>query len=427
MTTPGPAGRINEAELSLFQLLKPEVIANPYPFYRRLREYEPVHWDPYMHSWIVTTYAECVLALSKYKAARIPSLERLEALGLSVLAPHAALMLRQILFMDGPPHLHLRAMCMVAFTPKRIEAMKQVALNSANELIDRVVEKGSFDLVADFAGPYPAIILATLMGLPTEDGAQLKAWSANVSELLGNFEHDPRRVKELVVSLENLRSYLIGKIDRRETELRDGVITALMDAEVDGAYLSVDDVVANVMLIIAGGFEEPANLICCGMFSLLQKPDLLARLKHQPDIGPSAVEELLRFESPTQHTGRVAPEDTTLGGKQIRKGDMVTIVLGAANRDPLRFPDPDTLDLTRDDNRHLSFGWATHYCLGAPFTRLMGQVAFETLLRRLPGLKLLTHTPEWRTMASLRGISSLPVAFDAQAAIALAEGQSHVH
>jgi cytochrome P450 len=427
MTKSLSGGRINQAEFSLFQLLKPEVIADPSPFYRRLREHEPVHWDPYLHSWVVTSYAECVAVLSKYRAARLPSLEHLDAMGLTMLAPHVALMLRQILFMDGPAHMHLRAMCMVAFTPKRVELMRKVTSARAHELIDRACESGRMDLVADFAGPYPAIILANLMGLPAEDGQQLKSWSADVSELLGNFEHNPSRVQYLVASLENLRNYLIRKIDNRNTELQEGVITALLDAEVDGARLPADDVVANVMLIIAGGLEEPANLICCGMFSLLQRPRLLAQLRDNPEIGPAAVEELLRFESPTQHTGRVAPEDTVLAEKHIRKGDMVTVVLAAANRDPLRFSDPDTLDLTRVDNRHLSFGWATHYCLGAPFTRLMGQVAFEALLYRLPGLRLLTEKPEWRSMASLRGISSLPVAFDAKAAVALGKGLVNVH
>jgi cytochrome P450 len=413
------AAKVNEAAYSLFQLLKPEVIADPYPLYRKLREYEPVHWDPFLHSWVVTSYAECVTALTKYKAARTPTPEHLEAMGLGVLAPHAGMMLKQILFMDGPAHAHLRAMCMVAFTPRRVELMRDVTRESANRLIDEVAAKGKIDLVQDFSGMYPALVLAKLMGLPPEDSEQLKHWSYDVSELLGNFEHNPDRVKTLVKSLEEIRAYLTAKLTDRRHELSEGVISALSEAEVDGVRLSVDDIVANALLIYAGGLEEPSNLISCGILTLLQRPDKLEQLRDHPEIAPQAVEELVRFEAPTQQTGRLAPEDTVLGGKSIRKGDMVTIVVAAANRDPLRFHDPDILDLTRADNRHLSFGWAAHYCIGAPFTRLMGQVAFGTLLRRLPELSLAAQKPQWRSMASLRGLASLPLEFDSQAAMTL--------
>jgi len=304
--------------------------------------------------------------------------------------------------------------------------MRQVTQDSANRLIDKILSSGKIDLPKDFSGMYPAFVLANLMGLPVEDSEQLKRWSTDVSELLGNFEHEPDQVKVLAKSLEQIRDYLTAKLTSRRSELKEGVISALADAEVDGTKLSVEQIVANAILIYAGGLEEPSNLISCGMLSLLQRPEALAQLRDHPEIGPSSVEELVRFEAPTQHTGRLAPEDTTLGDKQIRKGDMVTIVVAAANRDPLRFPDPDRLDLTRADNRHLSFGWASHYCIGAPFTRLMGQVAFETLLRRLPGLTLTDAKLKWRGMASLRGLASLPLEFDATAAMAVAGAGRHV-
>jgi pimeloyl-[acyl-carrier protein] synthase len=419
MTTLKHAAKIDEAEYSLFQLLKPEVIADPYPLYRRLREFEPVHWDPFLHSWVVTSYAECVVVLGKYKAARTPSLEQLEAMGLSVLAPYAGMMLKQILFMDGPMHARLRAVCMSAFSPRRIELMRQTLRDNANALLDGIVAQGEMDLVSDFARPFPAFVLATLLGLPTSDGNQLRIWGSDVSELLGNFEHDQDRVSELLVSLEAIRSYMVTMVTERRGELYDGVLSALLEAEVDGARLTPDEIVANAILVVAGGFEESANLIGCGMYSLFQRPEQFAQMRDHPEIHQSAVEELLRFEAPTQQTGRLAPEDAVLGGQQIRKGDMVTVVLGAANRDPQRFPNPDRLDLTRADNRHLSFGWASHYCVGAPFSRLMGQAAFEALFRRLPGLTLVTQKPEWRNMAFLRGITSLQVEFDAQAATAV--------
>jgi hypothetical protein len=168
--------------------------------------------------------------------------------------------------------------------------------------------------------------------------------------------------------------------------------------------------------MIAGGLEETTNLIGNGMYSLLQRPEQLAELRDHPQIIHSAIEEILRFESPTQHTGRLAPEDIVLGGKKIRKGDSLTAVVAAANRDPTRFIEPDRLNLSRTDNRHVAFGWASHYCLGAPLSRLAGQIAFVALLQRLPGLTLRTTSPRWRGMAAMRGILSLQVGFDSQLA-----------
>ena len=413
MSMPRPSSRKFEAEYSLFQQLKPEVMANPYPLYRKLREFEPVHWDPFLHSWVVTSYAECVAVLSKYKAARTPAPEYLEAMGLSVLAPYAAMMLKQIMFQDPPVHAGMRAMCAIAFTPKRIEGLRQNAEAMANGLIDRIVDRGGrMDVVADFAVPFPSLFLTAMMGLPASDSSQLKQWAADVAELIGNFEHDPDRIQKLVTSLEQLRVYLTEKVIEQRARPCDGVLSALLAAEIEGVRLSEEEIVANAVLICSGALEEPTNLISCGMFSLLQRPEALAQLREHPEIAQTAVEELLRFESPTQHTGRLAPEDVVLGGKQIRKGDLVTAVVAAANRDPLRFHEPDRLDLTRADNRHLAFGWASHYCLGAPLARMTGQAAFTALLRRLPSLALITKEPQWRGMAALRGIVSLEVEFD---------------
>jgi len=416
MTTARQIARKKEAEYSLFQQLNPEVVANPYPLYRKLREYEPVHWDPFMHSWVVTSYAECVTVLSKYKAARTPTPEYLEAMGLAVLAPYAGMMLKQVMYMDPPIHASVRAMCAVGFTPKRMEMLRLRTMEIANELIDRVIERGSMDLIADFAAPFPATVLASLLGVPVTDHEQLKHWGTDVAELVGNFEHNPDRIKQLAKSLEEIRTYLTEKLAEQRERPQEGLLSALLEAEANGVRLSDEEIVANAILICTGSLEEPANLIGCGMFSLLQRPEDLAQLRGHPEIVQTAVEELLRFESPTQHTGRLAPEDVVLGGKQLRKGDLVTAVLGAANRDPLRFTEPDRLDLLRTDNRHLAFGWASHYCIGAPLARVMAQAAFPSLLRRLPGLKLTDAKPEWRVMAALRGIVSLRVEFNSKAA-----------
>jgi len=426
MTTARQATRKKEAEYSLFQQLNPEVVADPYALYRRLREYEPVHWDPFMHSWVVTSYTECVTVLSKYKAARTPTPESLETMGLGVLAPYAGMMLKQVMYLDPPVHASVRAMCSVGFAPKRMEMLRLRTVEIAEELIDRVIDRGEMDLIADFAATFPAIVLASLLGVPVADHVLLKYWATDVAELVGNFEHNPDRIKQLAQSLEEIRAYLTERLAEQRERPQEGLLSALLEAEANGLRLSEEEIVANAILICTGSLEEPANLIGCGMFSLLQRPDELAQLREHPEIVQTAVEELLRFESPTQHTGRLAPEDVVLGGKQIRKGDLVTAVIGAANRDQLRFAEPDRLDLMRADNRHLAFGWASHYCVGAPLARLMAQAAFPALLRRLPGLDLVTKKPEWRGMAALRGIVSLRVEFDAKRARAESVGVAHV-
>jgi len=340
MTTLKQASRAKEAEYSLYQLLKPEAIADPYPLYRKIREFEPVHWDPFLHSWVVTSYAECVTVLSRFKAGRTPTPEYLEAMGLAVLGPYAELMLKQVLFVDPPVHTRLRGACAIAFTPKKIEALRGTIDRIANELIDGVVERGEMELMNEFAGPFPAHVLAALMGLPSSDCIQLRVWANDMTELIGNFEHNPDRLQQLVKGVEELRLYLAAELAVQKKAPTEGFLSALLASEVDGARLDDEEIVANAMLMIAGGLEEPSNLIACGMLSLLQRPEQMEQLRANAAIGASAVEELLRFESPTQQTGRVAPEDIELGGKQIRKGDLVTAVVAAANRDPHKFVDP---------------------------------------------------------------------------------------
>ncbi len=411
---PQPAVRSQEAEYSLFQLLRPGAIADPYPLYKKLREFEPVHWDPYLNSWVVTSYAECLIALQKFQASRTPSQESLEDMGLEVLQPYAKLMLKQLLFLDPPSHTRIRSMCSSAFTPRRMEIMRERLTQIAHALIDQVAAKGCMDLVADFARPFPALVLATLIGLPEQDSERLIHWAGALSELLGNFEHDPDSVEGLVASCLELQTYLHGVLADQRLHPGAGVMSAMMSSEVEGEpSLTDEEIVANVMLMIGGGLEEPANLICVGMLSMLQQHGSLAQLADLPSAMPCAVEELLRFNSSTQHTGRVAPEDLVLGGKNIRKGQSVTVVLAAANRDPLRFANPDKLDLTRQDNRHLAFGWAAHYCLGAPLARLAGQIALTALVGRLKDFAPGTAEPRWRQTSAMRGLLSLPLKFAA--------------
>jgi cytochrome P450 len=406
------AVRVDPA-LSLYQLLDPAVLADPYPLYRRLREHDPVHWDTFLHAWVVTSYAGSVTVLRDFSADRTPAPEQVKALGLASLEPIAQVMAKQMLFMDAPTHTRLRKLCSTAFTPRRVDAMRSHIQDITERLLDDVVARGRMDVIADFANPLPAIVTAELLGVPTSDHEQLKSWSADFAEMLGNFQHNPDRAGRVLRSLQDMTAYFRSAIREQERNPRDGLIHSLMTAEVDGARLTEEEVIANTIVTMVGGQETTTNLIGNGLLTLLKNPEQLALLRDNPSIIETAVEELLRYESPSQHTARLAPDDVMLGGKLIRKRDAVMAVMAAANRDPERFPEPDRLDLTRKDNRHLAFGWAAHFCFGAPLARMEGQIAFATLLRRLPDLKLEPARLEWRENLGLRGLKSLPVTFTA--------------
>jgi cytochrome P450 len=410
-----PASGVEEANdenLSLLRLLNPEVLSNPYALYRALREYDPVHWDPYMHAWVVTSYPEVVTVLKNYSADRTPQPAYLDQLGLSLMKPFAEVMLQQMMFMDGAMHARLRNICAAAFTPRRVEELRAVIESIADELIDKVIASGRLDMIADFANPLPAIVTAQLLGVPIEDHEQLHAWVLDLAEVLGNFQHHPDRVAEIVRSLEDLKNYVAARMEEQRSRPTQGLIYSLMTAEVDGQRLSDEQVIANVIITLIGGHETTTNLITSGFLTLLRDPDSLQQLRNHPEIIGSAVEELLRFESPVQHTARIAPADMDLGGKKIKKDARVVAVLAAANRDPNRFPDPDRLDLLRPDNRHLAFGWAAHFCFGAPLARMEGQIAFNKLLRRLSRPALLDKKLDWRENAGLRGLIALNISFD---------------
>jgi cytochrome P450 len=408
----GDISRSVAAEPSLYHLIDPTVLADPYPLYRRLRTERPVHWDPFLHSWVVTRYADVIHVLHDFSADRTPSPEDLTKKGLAALNPIAQVMVRQMLFMDKPDHTRLRALAQAAFTCGRIESLRSHIQDIADSLIDKVLANGRMDLIADFASPMPAIVTAEMFGVPTDHHEQLKSWSADFAEMLGNFQHNPGRTARVLKTVEDMTTYFRAAMREQRNSTRNGLIGAMINAEIDGGRLSEDEIVANLIVTMVGGQETTTNLIGNGILTLLRHPAELETLRNDSCLIPSAVEELLRFESPSQHTARIAPADTTIGGQIIRKGQAVIAVMAAANRDPDRFIEPDRLDLRRADNRHVAFGWAAHFCFGAPLARLEGQIAFETLLRRFPNLALDQSQPvTWRHNLGLRGLNALHVTF----------------
>jgi pimeloyl-[acyl-carrier protein] synthase len=405
------AAAVSDPSLSLFQLLYPETLADPYPLYHRLRREDPVHWDHFLHTWVVTSYADVSTVLHHFSATRTPTPDHLSSLGLSDLVPIAKVLVRQMLFLDAPAHGRIRTLASKAFTPRRVEALRAHIEAITDSLLDVVQARGRMDVIADLADPLPAIVTAEMLGLPVSDREQLTVWSTEFAEALGNLQHNPDHSSHLLKSLEDMCSYFHDAVEHHRKHPGDDLICALLHAEVDGDKLSEEEVVANSIMLMTGGQETTTNLIGNGVLTLLRNPEQWERLRADSQLIPSAIEELLRFESPIQYTSRLAPKDVEMGGKTIRKGQAVIAIMAAANRDPERFGDPDRLDLSRENNRHLAFAVGPHFCFGAPLARLEGASAFKAMLRRMPNLRLEPGPISWRQNLGFRGLTSLPVSF----------------
>src|SRR5271155_2063275 len=298
--------------LSLYQLLDPEVLANPYPLYHRLRNEDPVHWDPFLHAWVVTRYEDVLTVLHKFSAERTPTPEKLQEMGLSAMGPIAKGMVQQMLFMDPPAHTRIRGLAAHAFTPARVEVLRGQIQRIVNDLIDAVESKNGMDVIAELAEPLPAIGTAGMLGVPASDWRQLKTWSADFAEMLGNFQHNPERVEHMLRTVQNLVDYFRDAIRQQMEQPREGLIHSLLTAEIDGDKLPHEEIIANTIVTMVGGQETTTNLIGSGLLSLLRNPSQLEMLRSDFSLIPSAVEELLRYESPSQHTARLAPEDTEM-------------------------------------------------------------------------------------------------------------------
>ena len=400
---------VDERQLSLFRLYDPEVLANPYPFYHLLQREDPVHWDPFLHAWVVTRYEDVIMVLRSFSAKCAPQPERLAEIGLSSMSEIGRTMVRQMLFMDPPVHTSLRGICSFAFTPHRVESLRRHIQAIVNSLLEPHLAACRSELMGDFANRLPAIVMAELLGVPTSDHERLKEWSADFAEILGNLQHSADSAARTLQSLEEMSDYFQAAIQEQRQHPGSGLIAALTTAQLDGQRLSEESIIANCILLTVGGQETTPNLIGNGMLSLLRHPDQMSRLRHDPSLLSSAIEELLRYEAPSQHTTRIAPEDTQLGSRAIRKQQSVIAVMGAANRDPDRFIDPDRLDITRQDNRHLAFGAGAHFCFGAPLARIEGQIALSTLFERTSDIRPGVGESGLAGEPGLRGLKALPL------------------
>jgi len=386
--------------------------SNPFPVYARLREEAPVFRIKAPGNevgWLVTRYEDVaqVLKHGGISKDRLGSMTAEQRAKLPWFFRFFTPLVQNMLSRDPPDHTRLRALVHKAFTPRLIERLRSRVQTLSDELLDAAARKGSMDLVAEYAFLLPVTIIAEMLGVPPGDYRKFQHWS---NRLVSNT--DMTDVLLSIPSVVMFTRYLRKLIAQRRTSLGDDLLSALIQAEEAGDKLTPDELVSMAFLLLVAGHETTVNLISGGTLALLQHPEQLERLRKEPGLIEPAVEELLRYASPVEiSTERIAREDITVSGVTIPRGDLVFAVLASANRDERQFKDPNTLDLGREPNKHVSFGLGIHYCLGAPLARLEGQIAVQTLVNRFPNLRLATpaESLKWRTGVLMRGPKKLPV------------------
>ena len=396
-------------------LLTPEYLANPYAYYAALRDAEPVYWSARLNAWMLTRFADVHAAL---KDPRLISSRRVSSYADSL--PSTTREQMQPLFyqfdkwignMDAPDHTRLRRLVNVAFTGRMVEGLRGDIEELVAELLDAVQASGRMDFVADFAYPLPAIVIARMLGVPAERREQFMRWSDNLTAYSGTGRADPDIAQAASRSAAELTALFKELADVRRTAPQPDLLSRLVEAEEEGDRLTEQELLGMCGFLIVAGHETTMALLSNGMLALLRYPDQLQRLRDEPELIGSAVEEMLRFDSPIQHQTRSAAVAVEIGGRRIEAGHRVMPFLGAANRDPEKFNEPDRFDISRDPNPHLAFGFGPHYCIGAPLARLEAEIAMAAILQRCTHLELVDDQPPFRHHTSQRNPTRLPIVF----------------
>ena len=408
---------IEETELELDNFFA--TMQDPYPAYAYLREHDPVHWNPMFNCFTLTRYDDVNMVFSDYKRfsadiwARVPEFfvdEDEESMRyLKQIVPFLAYNLQG---MDPPGHTRQRTLMMKTFTPRMIESFRPRVQKLVDELIDQRLAEGQMDLVADLAYPLPSNVILDILSIPRSGRPYIRASSEAINEFVATLLFIGSRVwPRLAAVFADVTTYLKSLIAERREHPGEDLLTKMVLAEENGDMLSEDEIVIATNFLLFAGHETTANLIGVGMYNLLQNPDQLEQLRRDPSKIPAAVEELLRYVSPVHMLARRALQEVTIRGVTIPPDSSIYLLVGAANRDPEKFADPEKLDINRPAVRSLGFGYGIHFCIGAALARLESQVAFETIIRRLPDLRMMEDVAIFRPNYSLRGLTALPVAF----------------
>ena len=386
--------------------LSARMVRDPYPLYARMRERDPVHRSRLTGAWMFTRHGDVDTILrDPRRFASDPRKGTLSPRQARLLPPAEEYTL---LFLDPPDHTRLRALVNKAFTRRAVKALEPRIRAILAALLDAVDDSSAFDLMEAVARPMPVIVIAEMLGVPPEDRARFRQWSAQRARLLEpTIGMRERRIG--AAASEAFDAYFRAIIEQRRTDPRDDILSALVEAEHEGERLTEREMLNMLRLLVIAGNETTTNLIGNGLLALLCHPAELERVREEPGLIPSAVEELLRYDSPSQATFRRVVEDCEVNGFALRRRDNVVVLIGAANRDPAAFDDPERLDVTRDAGTHLSFGRGIHHCLGAQLARLEGRIAFEMLIERFPRIELRTERVRFRKTMVFRGLEALPL------------------
>ena len=390
----------------------PDFIADPYPVYRRLRDEHPILWNPETGQWLLSRHADVNRLLRDRRLGRTYLHQSTHAeMGRpdppAWQAPFHELNDAGMLDLEPPDHTRIRRLVLQAFTPRTVEAMRMRIQAVVDRLIDDFAGAGEVDLIADLAEPLPVTVIADLLGIPEADRHNLRPWSGDMC-LMYELNPSEEAAQRAVQASEEFGGYLRALLAERRTRPGDDLISALAAVVDDGDTLTENELVATCVLLLNAGHEASVNGAGNGWWTLFRDPEALARLRADPGLMPTAIEELLRFETPLSLFERWVLEPIEVDGLGIPRGAEVALLFGSANRDPVAFTDPDALDLGRHPNPYLSFGAGIHYCLGAPLAKLELGIAFETMLRRVPRLEPI-ETPRWKPTFVLRGLQALRV------------------
>ncbi len=400
-------------EFSFETIFTPEIVANPYPLYRQLRETSPALHLPEQNLLVVSSYELCQALVRHRQLGHIedPRMTE-EQLAARRASPAIDNLRHMMLFQNPPDHTRLRGLVVKAFDARRVEAMRGRIAVIAENLVDRFADAGRGDLVSLFLHPLPVIVICDLLGIPERDREQFVGGGRVRGRLIDPTPMTPEELEDANRGMLESQAYFQGLCDERRSNPRDDLITALVESETDHGKLTREELTANIQLLFAAGHETTVNLMGNALLALYRNPEQLALLKREPGLMPQAVEEFLRYDSSVQLTGRGALADMEFAGMTIARGTQVIALLAAANRDPAVFDRPDEFDIAREGIRPLSFGGGVHYCLGAQLARLEVAEALTVLFRRLPELALddIEH-PDWKRTITLRGVVSLPASW----------------
>jgi cytochrome P450 len=390
----------------------PEVRRNPFPVYSQLQDDDPVHWSESLRSWVLTRYDDVrQVAMSDVMSPdRLrPFYAQLKGERREILAEVMRYLSLWMVFRDPPEHTRLRRLVSTAFTPRSIEALAEPVGRIVDQLLDALPKNQPVDWAQQVAMPLPAYVILDLLGIPHQSYADLKAWSDDLRAFVGSSRADPDRYNRARHGATQLAGFFREVIAARRAAPGEDFVSRMITARDEQGSLSEDELVATCMLVLFAGHETTTHLLGNSANALLDHPDQLQRLRDNPALINPAVEEFLRYDGPSNAITRVVSADHEIGGKLLRSGDRVFAMVNAANRDPRRFDNPQGLDIARQNNRHLTFGFGLHFCLGAPLARLEAQLCLAGLIRRFGKIERAAGETEWIDSLAMRGLSRLPV------------------